>query len=278
MMGKYDLDTLFGIKDKVVAITGAGGVLCGEMAKALAQVGAKVAIMDLRLAAAEKVAKEITDAGGQALALECNVLDKASLEKAKDAIVAQWSTIDILINGAGGNRKDATTSPDLSFFDIPAEAIKFVFDLNIIGALLPSQVFGKVMAENKKGCIINISSMNAFRPLTKIPGYSAAKAGISNFTQWLSVHLCQNYSTELRVNAIAPGFFLTDQNRFLLTEEKTGDLTARGQCIIDHTPKGCFGKPADLISTLLWLVGPGSSFVNGVVIPVDGGFSAFSGV
>jgi NAD(P)-dependent dehydrogenase (short-subunit alcohol dehydrogenase family) len=277
-MKQYDVNTLFSIKNQVAVITGAGGILCSEMAKALAQAGAKVAIMDLRLEAAEKVAKAICDDGGEAIAVACNVLDKASLEKARDVILTKWKTVDILINGAGGNKKEATTSPDLSFFDLPAEAIKFVFDLNIIGVLLPSQIFGKVMADHKKGTIINISSMNAFRPLTKIPGYSAAKAGVSNFTQWLAVHLCQNYSCDLRVNAIAPGFFLTDQNRFLLTDEKTGGLTARGQTIINHTPMGRFGEPSDLISTLLWLVGPASKFVNGVIIPVDGGFSAFSGV
>jgi NAD(P)-dependent dehydrogenase (short-subunit alcohol dehydrogenase family) len=277
-MSQYNIDNLFGIRGQVAVVTGAGGILCSEMAGALAGLGVKVAVLDLRLPAAEKVVDAIKKNGGEALAVECNVLDKASIEKASGEILKKWGTIDILINGAGGNRKDATTSPDLSFFDLPADAIKFVFDLNIIGTLLPSQVFGKVMAEKKKGCIINISSMNAFRPLTKIPGYSAAKAGISNFTQWLAVHLEQNYSHDIRVNAIAPGFFLTDQNRFLLTDEKTGELTARGKCILDHTPMGRFGQPGDLISTLVWLVSPGAAFVNGIVVPVDGGFSAFSGV
>jgi NAD(P)-dependent dehydrogenase (short-subunit alcohol dehydrogenase family) len=277
-MSKYSYEDLFGISGQVAVVTGAGGILCSEMASALAQLGVKVAVLDLRLAAAEKVVETIKSHGGDAMAVECNVLEKASIEKACDTITQKWKTIDILINGAGGNRKDATTSPDLTFFDLPAEAIKFVFDLNIIGTLLPTQVFGKVMAQQKKGCIINISSMNAFRPLTKIPGYSAAKAGISNFTQWLAVHLEQNYSCDIRVNAIAPGFFLTDQNRFLLTDEKTCELTPRGKCILDHTPMCRFGQPQDLISTLIWLVGPGACFVNGVVIPVDGGFSAFSGV
>ncbi|NLE28850.1 MAG: SDR family oxidoreductase [Phycisphaerae bacterium] len=277
-MPQYNYENLFGISGQVAVITGAGGILCGEMASALAQLGVKVAVLDLRLQAAEKIVDAIKKDGGQAMAVECNVLEKTSIEKACDTILKNWGTVDILINGAGGNRKDATTSPDLSFFDIPAEAIKFVFDLNIIGSLLPSQVFGKVMAEKKKGSIINISSMNAFRPLTKIPGYSAAKAGISNFTQWLAVHLEQNYSCDIRVNAIAPGFFLTDQNRFLLTDEKTCQLTPRGQCILDHTPMCRFGQPSDLISTLVWLVSPGAAFVNGIVVPVDGGFSAFSGV
>ncbi len=277
-MAQYSLENMFGIKGQVAAVTGAGGILCSEMAKALAVNGVKVAILDLRLDAAEKVAGEIRDAGGESMAVECNVLDRASVEKACDAIVGKWSRVDILINGAGGNNKKATTSPDLSFFDLPADAFKFVFELNIVGSLLPSQIFGRLMAKQKSGNIINISSMNSFRPLTKIPAYSAAKAGISNFTQWLATHLAQNYSTEIRVNAIAPGFFLTDQNRFLLTEEKTGELTARGKTIISHTPMGRFGQPEDLVSTLLWLVGPGAKFITGVVIPVDGGFSAFSGV
>ncbi len=277
-MGQNKLEQYFGISGQVAVVTGAGGILCSEMAKALAGLGAKVAILDLRLDAALKVADAIKAGGGQALAVDCNVLDRASVQKACDKIVADWGRIDILINGAGGNKKEATTSPELPFFDLPADAIKFVFDLNIIGTLLPSQIFGKQMANQKSGTIINISSMNAFKPLTKIPGYSAAKAGVSNFTQWLAVHLAQNYSTHIRVNAIAPGFFLTDQNRFLLTDEKTGQLTDRGQTIIKHTPLGRFGEPADLISTLLWLVGPGAKFLTGVIVPVDGGFSAFSGV
>lgn len=278
MTQQNGLEQWFGIKDQVVVITGAGGILCSEMAKALGSVGAKVAILDLRLDAAAKCACAIDGNGGCAMPVECNVLDRASVEKACQTILGKWGRIDTLINGAGGNKKEATTSPDLSFFDLPAEAIKFVFDLNILGTLLPCQIFGRQMAAQKQGCIVNISSMNAFRPLTKIPGYSAAKAGVSNFTQWLAVHLAQNYSPNIRVNAIAPGFFLTDQNRFLLTEEKTGNLTDRGRTIIGHTPLGRFGEPGDLISTLLWLVGPGSKFLTGVVIPVDGGFSAFSGV
>ena len=183
-----------------------------------------------------------------------------------------------MINGAGGNKKEATTSPDMSFFDLPSEAIRFVFDLNFLGTLLPTQVFGREMAESGAGIILNVSSMNAFRPLTKIAAYSAAKAAVSNFTQWLAVHVCRNYSTEIRVNAIAPGFFLTEQNRFLLTDEGTGELTARGKTIVDHTPMGRFGQAEDLIGTVIWLLSDASKFVTGVVVPVDGGFSAFSGV
>jgi len=269
---------LFEIKGKVMVITGGGGVLCGTIAKALGDAGAKVAVLDLIETAADKVADEIKSNGGRALAVKANVLDKSSLENAREKIASEFGKIDILINGAGGNKKEATTSPDLSFFDLPSEAIRFVFDLNFLGTLLPTQVFGRDMAENGAGVILNVSSMNAFRPLTKIPAYSAAKAAVSNFTQWLAVHVCRNYSRDIRVNAIAPGFFLTEQNRFLLTDEKTGELTERGKTIIDHTPMGRFGEPEELIGTVMWLLSDAAKFVTGVVVPVDGGFSAFSGV
>jgi len=272
------MSNLFDLKDKTIAITGGGGVLCGTMASALAGAGAKIAVLDLIEAAAAKVADQINSAGGRAIAVKCDVLDKASLQTAQEKINAELGKIDILINGAGGNKKEATTSPDLSFFDLPSEALQFVFNLNFIGTLLPCQVFGKEMAESGGGIILNISSMCAFSPLTKIPGYSAAKAAVSNFTQWLAVHVCQNYSKEIRVNAIAPGFFLTEQNRFLLTDEKTGDLTARGQTIIDHTPMGRFGEPEELLGTAIWLLSDAAKFVTGIVVPIDGGFSAFSGV
>jgi NAD(P)-dependent dehydrogenase (short-subunit alcohol dehydrogenase family) len=265
------------LSNEVVAITGGGGVLCGELAKGVAKAGAKVAILDIRAEPAEAAAKEITDAGGQAIGLTCDVLNKDSIEEAAAKIEKQIGAVSILINGAGGNKKEATTSPDQSFFDLPQDAFQWVFNLNFIGTLLPSQVFGKKMVEMDRGSIINISSMNAFRPLTRIAAYSAAKAAISNFTQWLAVHLAQEYSPNIRVNAIAPGFFLTEQNRFLLQQEN-GDWTARGQQILDHTPQARFGKPEDLTDTLLWLLSPGSAFVHGIVVPVDGGFSAFSGV
>jgi len=210
--------------------------------------------------------------------VRCDVLDKASLEAARDAVLTRFGRVDILVNGAGGNKKQATTSPDLSFFDLPPDAIRWVFDLNFVGTLLPSQVFGKLMAEQGQGVILNISSMNGFRPLTRIPAYSAAKAAVSNFTQWLAVHVAQEYSPRIRVNALAPGFFLTEQNRFLLTDEASGELTPRGRTIIEHTPMGRFGDPEDLIGTVVWLLGDGARFVTGVVVPVDGGFSAFSGV
>jgi NAD(P)-dependent dehydrogenase (short-subunit alcohol dehydrogenase family) len=272
------MEKLFDVKGKGIVITGGGGVLCGTMARALGKDGAKIAVLDLIKAAAEKVADEIKSKGGRAIGIKCDVLDKQSLENAQKEIKSEFGKIDILINGAGGNKKEATTSPDLSFFDLPSEAVRFVFDLNFLGTLLPTQVFGKEMAENGAGLILNVSSMCAFAPLTKVPAYSAAKAAVSNFTQWLAVHVCQNYSREIRVNAIAPGFFLTEQNRFLLTDEKTGELTPRGSTIIQHTPMGRFGEPDELIGTVMWLLSDASKFVTGVVIPVDGGFSAFSGV
>ena len=269
---------MFDLKGKVTVITGAGGVLCGTMAKALAKAGAKVAALDLIKETAVKVVNDIKADGGKAVAIKCDVLQKDSLEAAKEKVNAEFGKTDILINGAGGNKKEATTSLEVPFFDLPLDAIRFVFDLNFIGTLLTTQVFGKEMAENNSGIILNISSMNAFRPLTKIPAYSAAKAAVNNFTQWLAVHMCQNYSKNIRVNAIAPGFFLTEQNRFLLTDEKSGELTTRGKTIIEHTPMGRFGQPEDLIGTVLWLISDASKFVSGAVIPVDGGFNAFSGV
>jgi NAD(P)-dependent dehydrogenase (short-subunit alcohol dehydrogenase family) len=272
------LQNLFGLFGKVAVITGGGGVLCGAMSRALGRVGVKVVVLDLISEAAQKVADDIVAASGEAMAVQCDVLDKDAIEAAAQRVMGTYGRVDILINGAGGNKKQATTSPDLSFFDLPADAVQWVFNLNFIGTLLPSQVFGKVMADQGEGIILNTSSMNAFRPLTRIPAYSAAKAAVSNFTQWLAVHMSQEYSSNIRVNAIAPGFFLTEQNRFLLTDEQTGKLTPRGQTIIDHTPMARFGDPDDLIGTVLWLLSPSAAFVHGVVVPVDGGFSAFSGV
>jgi NAD(P)-dependent dehydrogenase (short-subunit alcohol dehydrogenase family) len=273
--------------NKVVVITGGGGVLCSTMAIALAKQGAKVAVLDLKEENAKKVADQINKDGGTATGVAANVLEVDSLQKAKEEINASLGNCDILINGAGGNHPKGTTSKnfllqdDLSsteelktFFDLDPEGIKFVFDLNFIGSLLPTQIFAKDMVGKPGATIINISSMNAFRPLTKIPAYSAAKAAVSNFTQWLAVHFSK---VGIRVNAMAPGFFLTDQNRSLLTTAD-GSLTERGNTIISHTPMGRFGTPEDLIGTLLWLCGDGSKFVTGVVVPIDGGFSAFSGV
>jgi NAD(P)-dependent dehydrogenase (short-subunit alcohol dehydrogenase family) len=277
-MDKEYLERLFDVSGRVAAVTGGGGVLCGTMSRALGKLGVKVAVLDLFEEAAEKVAADVVAQGGEAIAVKCDVLDKSSVEAARDAVLGQWDRVDILINGAGGNKKQATTSADLSFFDLPADAIQWVFNLNFLGTLLLSQVFGQVMADRGNGCILNISSMNAFRPLTRIPAYSAAKAAVSNFTQWLAVHMAQEYAPDIRVNAIAPGFFLTEQNRFLLTDEGSGELTPRGHAIIDHTPMARFGDPEDLLGATLWLLSPASSFVSGVVVPIDGGFSAFSGV
>ena len=269
---------LFNLHGKVAVVTGGGGVLCGTIAKALAKQGVSVAVLDLNEEAAQTVTKEISQQGGKAIALKADATSHESLEKSKSTIMEKFGHLDILINGAGGNKKEATTSKELEFFDIPKEAIRWVFDLNFLGMFLSSQVFGKVLAKQGEGTIINISSMNALRPLTRIPAYSAAKSAVSNFTQWLAVHMCQSYSPKIRVNAIAPGFFLTEQNRFLLIDKKTGELTPRGKTIIEHTPMGRFGNAEDLIGIIIWLVSPAAEFVQGTVIPVDGGFSAFGGV
>lgn len=270
----------FSLKGKVAVVTAGGGVLCGAIAEGFARAGAKVAVADLRVDMAQAAAERIGASGGVAKAYEVDAFSKRSIEGCCDKVYADFGQVNILVNGVGGNMKGATTSPEQSFFDLPADAIQKVVDLNLIaGAVVPSQVFVKRMKDNKEGAsIINISSMNAFRPLTRIPGYSAAKAAVSNFTQWLAVHLAQEYNPRLRVNAIAPGFFLTDQNRFLVTDEKTGQLTPRGRTIIGHTPAGEFGKPEDLVGAAIWLASDASRFVTGIVVPVDGGFSAFSGV
>jgi len=277
-MDKQTFLKSYDFSGKVAVVTGGAGILCAEICRSLAALGARVAVLDLNTTAAEILAAEIRSTGAEAIGVGCNVLDKASIEAASQAVLAKFSKVDILINGAGGNKPQATTNPDQSFFDLPVDALRFVFDLNLLGTILPSQVFGRLMAEQKTGVLLNISSMNAFRPLTRIPAYSAAKAGVSNFTQWLAVHMAQEYSPEIRVNAIAPGFFLTDQNRFLLTQLENGELTPRGKTIIQQTPMGRFGTPGDLLGTVMWLLSPASAFVTGIVVPIDGGFSAFSGV
>lgn len=265
----------FDLTGQTVAITGGAGVLCSGMARMLAGQGAQVAILDLSGERAQELAQEI---GPSAVGIGVDVLDRESVIAAAARITETFGPVDILINGAGGNKPAATTNGNLSFFDLPADAIQWAFNLNILGAFIPSQIFGRHMAEQRSGVILNISSMSSFRPLTRVPAYSAAKAAVSNFTQWLAVHMAQEYAPGIRVNAIAPGFFLTEQNRYLLTDEKTGDLTARGQQILDHSPAGRFGTPDDLLGTVLWLVSPAAAFVTGVVVPVDGGFNAYSGV
>jgi NAD(P)-dependent dehydrogenase (short-subunit alcohol dehydrogenase family) len=263
---------------QVVAVTGGGGVLCGTMAEALGARGAAVGVLDISEEAARQVADRVAAEGGKALALPCDVLDRDQLQAAAEAMREELGTPTVLINGAGGNRSGATTGAERPFFDLPKEAVRWVFDLNFLGTFLASQAFGRIMAEQGHGDIVNISSMCAFSPLTRVPAYSAAKAAVSNFTRWLAVHMNQEYGTEIRVNAIAPGFFLTEQNRFLLLDRESGELTPRGRTIIEHTPAGRFGDPEDLIGTLLWLLSDSARFVNGIVVPVDGGFSAFSGV
>ncbi|OGN91046.1 MAG: D-mannonate oxidoreductase [Chloroflexi bacterium RBG_13_48_10] len=266
------------LNGKIIIVTGGAGVLCASLCQTLATEGARIAILDINAHTADILALKINQSGGEAIALPCDVAVKDDLEVAAQGIIHAYGRVDMLINAAGGNTPNATTRADLPFFDLPEDAINWVIDLNLIGTILACQVFGKIMARQKKGIILNISSMNAFRPLTRIPAYSAAKAAVSNFTQWLAVHMALEYSPEIRVNAIAPGFFLTDQNRYLLIDQTTGNLSNRGQTIIDHTPMRRFGNPEDLAGTVLWLLSPASSFITGIVVPVDGGFSAYSGV
>ena len=274
------------LSNKVAVVTGGGGILCSNFAKVIAECGAKVAILDLNGEAADKVANEINAVGGTAIGVATNVLQKESLVEAKAVINEKLGKIDILINGAGGNNPKGTTSKDYyeigdedredvkSFFELDPAGIEFVFNLNFLGTLLPTQVFAPDLIEAKDACILNISSMNAFCPLTRIPAYSGAKAAISNFTQWLAVHFSK---VGIRVNSIAPGFFLTEQNKALLIDEN-GNYTERSQKIINNTPMGRFGEADELTGTLLWLLSDGASFVDGIVVPVDGGFSAYSGV
>ncbi len=280
----FDLD----LKGKTVVVTGGGGVLCGMFAEAIGKCGANVAILDLRKEAADAVAEKITAAGGSAKGYAANVLDTEVMQNVREEIIKDFGKCDILINGAGGNNPKGTTTKEyldpedlcekkdlITFFDLDPKGIEFVFNLNFLGTLIPTQVFAKDMAANKKGNIINISSMNAFTPLTKIPAYSGAKAAVSNFTQWLAVHFSR---VGIRVNAIAPGFFVTNQNKALLFDEN-GKATPRTEKILAATPMNRFGEAEELIGTLLWLLNDDASgFVDGVVVPVDGGFSAYSGV
>jgi NAD(P)-dependent dehydrogenase (short-subunit alcohol dehydrogenase family) len=271
------LTELFSLDGQVAIVTGGTGVLGGAMARGLAGAGARVGVLGRRREMAEAAAAAIEAAGGEALALPADVLDRGQLEAAREATLARWGRIDILVNAAGGNVPGATIAPGASFFDMPAGAMEQVLALNLQGTLLPSQAFGAAMARAGRGCIVNISSMAAQRALTRVLGYGAAKAAVDNATRWLAVELARSHGAGLRVNAIAPGFFLGEQNRAMLVGPD-GALTPRGQMIVDHTPAGRFGEPDELLGALLWLCGPGASFVNGIVVPVDGGFSAFSGV
>ena len=263
---------------RTVAITGGAGILGGEIACALAALGANVAILDRDLARADRLRERLDGGAGDTLLLQADVLQSDSLQQAEKQIRQAFGLVDTLINAAGGNSPQATTTAERAFFDLPLSALRDVFDLNLLGTILPCQVFGRSMADQGKGVILNFASMNAYRPLTRIPAYSAAKAGVMNFTQWLAVHMAQEYSAKIRVNAIAPGFVLTAQNRFLLIEEASGELTPRGKKIIEHTPMGRFSTPEDLLGTILWLLSDASNNVTGIVVPIDGGFSAYSGV
>ena len=269
---------LFDLHGRIALITGGSGVLGSVMAYGLAQAGARVAVLGRREEPARAVAATIQAAGGEAIGVAADVLDRTALERANETITATLGPVDMLINSAGGNQPQATTGPDRRFFDLELAAIRQVFDTNVTGAIVCSQVFGRIMAERRQGCIINIASMAGIRPLTRVVTYSTAKAALINFTHWLAVHMAQEYSPHIRVNAIAPGFFLTEQNRYLLIDGQSGAWTARGSAIVNHTPMGRLGESEDLIGTLIWLASSASAFVTGTVIPVDGGFASFSGV
>ena len=272
------MSNLFDLTGKIAVVTGGTGALGGVMCKTLAQSGASVVVVARDEAKTTALANEIISAGGDAMPLPCDVLDKDVLQTACAQIIERYGRIDILVNGAGGNRAEATAMPnERTFFELPQEALQWVFNLNLMGTILPSQVFGDVMAKQGEGVILNVSSMASMQPLTRVVAYSAAKAGINNFTQWLATYMATEHHPNIRVNAIAPGFFLGDQNRFLLLNEDE-TLTARGEQIINNTPMKRFGNPDDLSGALLWLTSNASQFVTGIVVPVDGGFSAFGGV
>jgi NAD(P)-dependent dehydrogenase (short-subunit alcohol dehydrogenase family) len=266
----------FDIGGKVFAITGGAGILCSEMARQLSLQGAKIAVIDLFSDRACALAYELSSTGGDAVGIGCDVTDKGSVEKACAAVLERFGRVDVLINGAGGNKAEANTSAERSFFDLPLQAIEGVFTLNFMGTVLASQVFGRAMAGQGSGNIINICSMAGIRPLTNVMGYSAAKAAVANFTQWLATWFCLNVSKDIRVNAIAPGFLLTDQNRDLLTNRETGQPTPRSAHILTQTPMGRYGQPEELVGAVIFLASGASSFITGAVIPIDGGFSVYS--
>ncbi len=277
-MNLEELKKMYDFSGKTVLLTGGAGVLAGEIACALFGCNANIAIVDKDPKLAEPLMKRLYPVGHRAIVVYGDVLEPETMETAMEQTLRVFGKVDCLVNAAGGNNPKATTNRDETFFNLPADALRFVLNLNLLGTIVPSQVVGAHMAGRKEGNILNISSMNAFRPLTRIPAYSAAKAGVSNFTQWLAIYMAQEFSPNIRVNAVAPGFFITNQNRFLLMDKETGDLTDRGRRIIDHTPMARFGEPEDLLGTVLWLLSPASRFVTGVVVPVDGGFNAYSGV
>jgi NAD(P)-dependent dehydrogenase (short-subunit alcohol dehydrogenase family) len=277
-MNLTELTAMYDFTGKTFAVTGGGGALGGDMVTALAGCGANVMILDRSLSRLSAIKESLGAAGARVDGVQVDVMNRDSLAAAGEAIQQRFGALYGLVNAAGGNSPKATVSPAMSFFDIPEEGMRFVLDLNLLGTIMPCQILARQMVETGEGVILNYSSMNAFRPLTNIAAYSASKAGITNFTAWLAVHLAQNYSGKIRVNAIAPGFFLGEQNRFLMIDEATGAWTARGQKVIDHTPMGRLGNPEDLLGCALWLLSPASSFVTGITVPVDGGFSAYAGV
>lgn len=277
-MSAFSIAELYDFSGRTVVLTGGTGVLGSEMARALTACNANLVLLARNVARAEQLLQSLGKTKGRHQAIAADVLDRASVEEAGQTVRKEYGRVDCLVNGAGGNDPRATTNPENRFFDIPAEAFLHVVNLNLIGTVIPTQVFGKNMAEHKAGVILNVSSVSADRSLTRVGAYGAAKAGISNLTQWLAVHMAEEYSPDIRVNAIMPGFFQTEQNRFLLTDRETGAPTARGKKIMDHTPMRRYGTPEDLTGALLWLLSPASRFVTGIVVPVDGGFTAYSGV
>ena len=271
------LSELFSLDGRVAIVTGASGALGSVMAEGLAEAGAQVAVLARSRDKLEALTARIVHGGGEAIAVPADVLDAAQLQDARDAVLTKWGRIDMLVNGAGGNVAEATLAPGGNVFDLPIEAFRKVFDLNLLGTLLPTQVFGQAMANQKRGVVVNISSMAADRAITRVVGYSAAKASLENYTRWMATELARSFGEGMRVNAIAPGFFIGEQNRRLLLADD-GSLTDRGRTIIANTPMGRFGEADELVGTLVWLCSQASRFVTGVVVPVDGGFSAFSGV
>lgn len=277
-MNLHELTAMYDFTGKTFAVTGGAGALGGDVVVALAGCGANVMILDLRLGGVDTIKERLGERASLVDAVEVNVMNRDSLMTAGEAINNRFGTLYGLVNAAGGNNPRATVNPTMSYFDIPEDALRFVLDLNILGTMMPCQILAKQMIETGEGVVLNYSSMNAYRPLTNIAAYSASKAAITNFTAWLAVYMAQNFSGKIRVNAIAPGFFLGEQNRFLLIDKDTGEWTARGQRIVDHTPMGRLGNPEDLLGCVLWLLSPASSFVTGITVPVDGGFSAYAGV
>jgi NAD(P)-dependent dehydrogenase (short-subunit alcohol dehydrogenase family) len=273
----FSVEEMFSVRGKVLLFTGGAGILASSLARELGKMGARVILTDI--VPLEDLVEEFRKEGVEAVGYRMDVLNRAEVEDVAQKVVDSFGKVDALFNAAGGNVREATTSPEVTFFDLPLEALEKVVRLNLFGgAIIPSQVFARIMVNQEEGGnIIHFSSMAALRPLTRVVGYSAAKAAVSNFTQWLAVYIAREFTPKVRVNALAPGFFVTRQNYYLLYNED-GTLTPRGQAILAHTPCGRFGEPRDLLSTVLWLLSPASSFVTGVVVPVDGGFSAFAGV